>query len=194
VAIRGAIPAPLTVTVPGQADRGYVLDLLARPRGWLHVAAHGLSQPSRLGYAGIWLDPPSRGDLPQFLSWLDVLEQGVAADLVVLNACQLGDSGDAVRGSIGFASAVSQAGARQVVAALWPVSDSASTTWAPTFWSTVAADPAHDAAAALRAAQDKLRHSRMFRHPFYWAGLQAFGRLELPGRQAGVQSLASGSP
>ncbi|MEO8460423.1 MAG: CHAT domain-containing tetratricopeptide repeat protein [Dokdonella sp.] len=161
------------------ASDASVLSILATAGAWVHIAAHGTAQPNRIGYAGIWLDSPQAGDAPQFLSWLDVLEQGVSADLVVLNACELGDSGDTIAGNLSFAGAVSQAGARQVVAALWPVSDTASTIWVPTFYATLIADPQHDAAAALRVAQLKLRASRMFRHPFYWAGLQSFTRLDL---------------
>lgn len=156
-----------------------VLFVLNRPRAWVHVAAHGTAQPSRIGYAGLWLDPEQPDSTPQFLSWIDILDRGISADLVVLNACQLGDSGDAINGNLSFASATSQAGAKQVVASLWPVSDAASAIWVPAFYSALTADPKHDAAEALRAAQLKLRESRAFRHPFYWAGMQAFTHLPI---------------
>jgi CHAT domain-containing protein/tetratricopeptide (TPR) repeat protein len=192
-AIREALVTPLAIAAPPHATRSDVLELLGSPDTWLHVAAHGTAQPSRLGYAGIWLDPKAQGELPQFLSWLDVLQQGVRSPLVVLDACQLGESGDAAKGSIGFASAVSQAGAEQVVAALWPVSDTASGIWVPAFYSALSADPIHDAAAALTAAQRALRHSRMFRHPFHWAGWQAFGSLAL-GRGSDKKVVAAATP
>lgn len=163
-----------------QATRSTVLAALEDTGAWLHIAAHGMAQPQRIGYAGIWLEPPAPQATPAFLSWLDVLDNGVRASLVVLDACQLGDSGTAVSGNLSFADAVSRAGARSVIAALWPVSDAASALWVPAFYRSLLADPGHDAAQALGAAQRRLRASRAFTHPFFWASLQSIERLDLP--------------
>jgi CHAT domain-containing protein len=97
----------------------------------------------------------------------------------VLDACQSADAAAAVPGNLSFADAVSRAGANHVVAALWPVSDSAAALWVPAFYQALTADPGHDAAQALRAAQQRLRSSRAFTHPFYWAGLQAIERIDV---------------
>ncbi len=156
-----------------------LLELLDEPAAWVHVAAHGSARPERIGYAGIWLETPPQETTPAFLGWLDVLDNGVRADLVVLDACQLGDSGSAVSGNLSFADAVSRAGARQVVAALWPVSDAASALWVPAFYRALVDDPRHDPAQALRAAQLRLRDTRAFVHPFFWAGMQTIERLPL---------------
>src|SRR5262249_58991567 len=107
---------------------------------------------------------------------IDVLDKGVRSDLVVLDACQTGDSGTAVNGNLSFADAVSRAGARRVVAVMWPVSDAAAAIWVPAFYTALAADESHDTADALRSAQQRLRASRSFSHPFYWAGMQAIER------------------
>jgi len=160
--------------------REEIMDALSRVGGWTHIAGHGFAKPSLLGHAGLWLDPVAPSSAPEFLGWLDILDRGVGADLVVLNACELGDSGDAIVGNPSFASAVSHAGAKQVVAAMWPVSDGASAVWVPAFYRTLIADPEHDAAPALRAAELELRSTRMFRDPFYWAGLQTYTRLVIP--------------
>jgi len=159
------------------ATRVSFLSALQELGGWIHIAAHGASQPQHIGYAGIWLEPPKDEKIPPFLSWIDILDSGVNADLVVLNACQLGDSGSAINGNLSFADAVSRAGAKHVVAALWPVSDAASALWVPEFYATIVADAHHDAAEALRAAQLRLRESRAFRHPFFWAGMQVIDRM-----------------
>ena len=156
-----------------------LLELLDESAAWVHVAAHGTARPERIGYAGIWLETPPQETTPAFLGWLDVLDNGVRADLVVLDACQLGDSGSAVSGNLSFADAVSRAGARQVVAALWPVSDAASALWVPAFYRALVDDPRHDPAQALRAAQLRLRATRAFTHPFFWAGMQTIERLPL---------------
>jgi CHAT domain-containing protein len=130
--------------------------------------------------------------MPAFLSWLDVLSAGVSADLVVLNACDLGDSGEAVNGNMSFAAAVSRAGARQVVAALWAVSDSAAALWVPAFYSAISAHPELDSAEGLRAAQLRLRSTISFRHPYFWAGMQSISNLNVaaapgsPNRQVNI--------
>ena len=103
----------------------------------------------------------------------------MSADLVVLDACQLGDAGAAVNGNFSFADAVSRAGAAHVVAALWPVSDAAAALWVPAFYAAMTVDPHHDPAQALRSAQLRLRESRAFRHPFFWAGMQTIDRLPI---------------
>jgi CHAT domain-containing protein len=167
----------LRVEQDAGATRASVLAALAAPGNWVHVAAHGVAQPQRIGYAGIWLEPAARDNAPPFLSWLDVLDSGAGADLVVLNACRLGDGGNVVGANLSFASAVVRAGARHVVAALWPVSDAASALWVPAFYAALADDGEHDPARALRAAQLRLRDSREFRHPYFWASLQTIERL-----------------
>lgn len=179
-AVAASLPERTVVVREGRAASATaLLASLDQQNAWVHVAAHGSAVAGRIGYAGIWLDPPAAGASPRFLSWVDVLEQGVRADLVVLDACRLGEGSDAVEGSLGFASAVSQAGAHQVVASLWPVSDAASSLWVSTFYGAIGEDVRADAAAALRAAQLKLRESRMFRHPFHWAGLQVVQHLSI---------------
>jgi len=156
----------------------------------VHIAAHGTAQPQRVGYAGIWLEPSAGGTTPPFLSWLDILNNGVRADLVVLNACQLADSGAAVNGNLSFADAVSRAGARRVVASLWPVSDAAAALWVPAFYTALRDNP-DDAAGALRAAQLRLAHSRAFAHPFFWAGMQAIERLDIPSAPVAASAVAA---
>jgi CHAT domain len=169
----------IVVSADAHATRASMLDALAPAGAWVHVAAHGTAEPQRIGFAGVWLEGAGDEKTPAFLSWLDILDHGVGADLVVLDACQSGDAGAPVVGNLSFADAVSRAGANHVVAALWPVSDSAAALWVPAFYQALTADPGHDAAQALRAAQQRLRSSRAFTHPFYWAGLQAIERLDV---------------
>jgi tetratricopeptide (TPR) repeat protein len=175
--IRGAASAHnIRVVEDPYATRDAVSRAFEQPGAWIHIAAHGMAQPERIGYAGLWLEPASPDTTPAFLSWIDVLDKGVRSDLVVLDACQTGDSGTAVSGNLSFADAVSRAGASRVVAVMWPISDAASSIWVPTFYATLAGDRNHDAAEALRIAQQQLRASRAFSHPFYWAGMQAIER------------------
>jgi tetratricopeptide (TPR) repeat protein len=168
--IEEAIGDRMPVTIDVATDRGALLGRLAQAGDWIHVAAHGDARPGRIGYSGIWLDPAEAGDTPTFLGALDVLQNTVGSDLVVLGACRLGARfADGIRPSFSFADAMSRAGARHVVAALWPISDSAAGLWVPAFYRT--ATSADTIATSLRSAQLQLRASRRFRHPYYWASL-----------------------
>ncbi len=156
-------------------DRAAVLNAFARPHSWLHVAAHGDARALRIGYAGIWLDARSAKETPGFVSWLEILARGSRNDLVVLNACDLAASSGGRAAALSFADAVSRAGARDVVAARWQVSDAATASWVPTFYRQMGegASPAE----ALWQVRRQLHDSRRFRHPFYWAAYVHFGHL-----------------
>jgi CHAT domain-containing protein len=159
------------------ANRDTLLSAFAEPASWVHVISHGMSRPTRLGYSGIWLRDASADSMdPAFVSAFDVIERGVAAEMVVLDACALAQGDRASGGALGFATAVSRGGAEHVVAALWPVSDAASATWVPAFYEALSGVSQATPEDAVRAAQLTLRASRHFRHPFYWAGLQIFAR------------------
>ncbi|MFZ2236060.1 MAG: CHAT domain-containing protein [Dokdonella sp.] len=156
-------------------DRAAVLDAFASSHSWLHVAAHGDARASRIGYAGIWLDTKSANESPGFVSWLEILARGSHNDLVVLNACDLAANPGSRAAALSFADAVSRAGARDVVAARWQVSDAATALWVPTFYRQMAegVNPAE----ALWQVRRQLHDSRHFRHPFYWAAYVHYGHL-----------------
>ena len=161
------------------ATRGAFQDLLQTPGLWLHVAAHGRADPGVLGNAGLWLANADGPDV-DFLSWLELGNLRTQAELLVLNACQSATGAQPSRqANVSFALAMSASGANHVVAALWPVSDVASGTWIPAFYRHLAlSNQANTSAAALRQAQLSLYHSPHYRHPFYWASLVHFQRLD----------------
>ncbi len=169
----------VSIAPSSTGDRTGILGALSREHGWVHVVAHGVTEPRRLGRSGIWTTPEGKDAGAAFLSWLDPMARGVAADLVVLNACALA-RGDATgdRSALNFAAAVSRAGARDVVAAMWPISDTASAIWIPAFYGALL-EGSPDAAEATRAAQRALRETRRFRHPAHWAGLVHLGELPI---------------
>jgi tetratricopeptide (TPR) repeat protein len=162
--------------------RAAVLSALADSGSWVHVAGHGSSMTEYLGRSGVWLSAQQQAGDPELLSWMDVVEQGVRADVVVLNACALGESPTtSLSASTGFADATLRAGADQVVAALWPIDDTAAALWASTFYARLPARPSRDQVAdALRAAMLRLRETRVFRHPRYWASLVQLARMHVP--------------
>lgn len=166
----------------------------AEAGAWVHISAHGTTRPGHFGYSGIWLNPAAPHTHPRFLSWLDLLNTHVNSAVVVLNACQLAERGNVVSNNLSFASAVSLAGAGQVVASLWSISDAATALWDPAFYKALDSDSRHDVARALRVAQQRLHHSREFSHPFFWSGMQAIVHLDLssigPGNAHSGQSAA----
>ncbi len=179
--IAGADPALQLVRHTGAAaSPEALLAALRDPVAWVHLAAHGYARPQMLGYAGTWLASPADPTRSEFLSWLDVANTALAAPLAVLNACQLAAGPSATsQSSLSFAVAVSAAGIDHVVAAFWPISDSASALWIPAFYSAMRGQDANHSAEALRAAQLALKNSRAYRHPYYWASLAHFQRLRV---------------
>lgn len=157
--------------VAESAGRERLLEAIAQRRPWVHVASHGSAAPTRLGYAGLWFDD-NGANVPRFVSWLEILQRGAAAEVVVLNACNLGDPSSRW---MSFADAVNRAGARDVVAAQWRISDGAAAVWVPAFYRAVAQGA--DIATAVSQARRALRESRAYRHPFHWATLVHIGRI-----------------
>lgn len=175
---KAGVPWTLDVFDASQAPiKAELLAALARPGAWLHIAAHGTTRAGYVGRSGIWLDAATNETMPSFLSVLDLFDTGVAAELVVLNACELGGGDTQAPGALAFADTMVQLGARHAVAALTPISDGAAKLWVPAFYAAMASTG--DPAVALRQAQQALAQSRAYRHPFYWASLVHLQQLRL---------------
>ena len=170
--VRGALETAGFGVEPVIADdRESIFRALAVPGEWVHIAAHGQTIAGRLGRSGIWIER-GKTDGPQFLSGIGMLGRDVRSELVVMDGCELDASGDGGAGSLNFANAAAKAGARNVVAAMWPVSDSAAATWVPAFYRAALDSSEPRFARALQQAQLQLRASRRYRHPYYWASLR----------------------
>jgi CHAT domain-containing protein len=94
---------------------------------------------------------------------------------VVLSACQTA-LGKEVRGEglLGLTRAFMYAGAPRVVATLWPVPDVATAELMKRFYRAMLVDHVPPAA-ALRQAQESLRHEARWSAPYYWAGFTLQG-------------------
>jgi len=171
-----ALARGIAVNALPSARRADVLASLENPQHVLHIAAHGLADNTRIGHSGIWLSASDAdGSQGEFVGWSEPIMRGVHTELVVLNACSLASRQDAADASMSFATALSRAGAQDVVAALWSTSDASSAMWVPMFYTELWREDGNDPARALSVAVDTLRRSRMFRHPFYWASLVHVG-------------------
>jgi CHAT domain-containing protein len=104
----------------------------------------------------------------------DILSRPLHAELVTISACQ----GSGVRaytgeGLVGLAWAFLRAGSRNVIGALWDVSDASTPELMQHLYNGIAAGNPPDV--ALRAAKLEMLHSRgVFRKPIYWGAFQLY--------------------
>lgn len=149
----------------------------APARRVLHLATYGVLNKQNPLFSFVELAPGGGHD--GRLEVHEVFGLRLAADLVVLSACQTGlGSGalaDVPAGDdwVGLTRAFLHAGAARVVATLWPVEDLATAVLMERFYERLAASD--DPARALAVAQRALRAAPATAHPFYWAGFVVVG-------------------
>ena len=143
----------------------------------IHFATHGTGDRNGASGSGLVLslfDAQGR-DIDGFLSARRIGASRVPVPLVVLGACDTA-SGRAVldEGTFGVAYAFLQAGARRVVATLWPIDDATM----PELMDGFYADPrlaVEQPAQALRQAQLALLERYPQANPVLWAGVAVWG-------------------
>jgi CHAT domain-containing protein len=147
---------------------------LAPTQRVLHLATYGVLNKQNPLFSFVRLAPDGAED--GRLEVHEVFGLHLAADLVVLSACQTGLASGAVADVpagddwVGLTRAFLHAGARHVVATLWPVDDWATAALIERFYgagmTSAATMPSH----ALAEAQRALIAVPATAHPFYWAG------------------------
>lgn len=110
-----------------QADSRTFKDALGRCDGFIHIATHASRSSENPLFSKIVL-----ADGPFFP--FDLFAAGIKADLVALSGCQTAATGLYYGNSFSLAKAFYQAGARYVLATLWPVSDTVSQTFMAHFY------------------------------------------------------------
>jgi len=178
--------AGATQILTGNAATESAFRRLAPIQRVLHLATYGVLNKQNPLFSFVQL--ASDGEEDGRLEVHEVFGLHLAADLVVLSACQTGlGSGalaDVPAGDdwVGLTRAFLHAGARRVVATLWPVDDWATAALMERFYgvSSATEDPGH----ALALAQRTLLRTPATAHPFYWAGFVstegAPGKREAP--------------
>ena len=149
----------------------------APTRRILHLATYGVlnKQNPLFSYVDLAADSAEDGRLEVH----EVFGLHLAADLVVLSACQTGLGsgalGDVPAGDdwVGLTRAFLHAGAANVVATLWPVEDWATASLMERFYDGYRSDG--NTERALAAAQRGLLAAPATSHPFYWAGFVSVG-------------------
>lgn len=168
---------PGTVIAQGfAARREEVLgDQLAAFR-MVHFATHGSIDASRPALSGLVLSTfDSEGrPIDGMLRLGDIYNLRLGADLVVLSGCRTA-LGEEIRGEglVGITRGFFYAGARRVLASLWPVEDFATAALMASFYRSLAAGERPET--ALGIAQRELRAERRTRDPRAWAGFVLLG-------------------
>jgi CHAT domain-containing protein/tetratricopeptide (TPR) repeat protein len=151
------------------AREGEVKELAPRAR-ILHFGTHGVVDRERNDLLAALVLSKEDKDSPEdgFLHLFEVYGLRLDSDLVVLSACET-KQGDRVPGEGVFALSRGffAAGARRVVASLWPVHDQATAELMGSFFSELGRS--NDPAAALCKAKEALRAQEKWADPFYWA-------------------------
>jgi len=163
----------------------------------LHFAAHAVAdEASPLeSYIALSSRPRPGAENGYLQAWEVMMQMRLRAHLVVLSACDTAGGREAAgEGMLGLTHAFHYAGAPQVMASLWPVSDQATAQLMRSFYQRISLGESPDA--ALRTAQLEMLHGeerswfnrlfspevveprRAWQHPYYWAGFQLSGADE----------------
>lgn len=141
---------------------------------YLHFVAHGTASHIRPLDSAVILS----GDADSYKLYArEIVAHPLRAQLVTISACNgAGTRAYAGEGLVGLAWAFLRAGARNVIASLWEVSDAPSTTQLmDTLYDGLGRG--EDPATALRNAKLRILKSdsaTVFRKPFYWAPFQLY--------------------
>jgi CHAT domain-containing protein len=170
----------------------------------LHFATHGLVTPPRPGC------PARPALLTSFggqgsdglLTFGDIFELRIDADLIILSACDTASGAGTVASQEagltsggefaldGLVRAFVGAGGRMVIASHWPVPDDFNAT-ERLISGLFEAPPGTSTAGALRRAQRELMDEAATSHPYYWSGFAVVGDGAAPVIRVGGQVAAA---
>jgi CHAT domain-containing protein len=138
---------------------------------FVHFVAHGTASRTSPLDSSIIL---SRQSDAYKLYARDIMKQPLHAELVTISACYgAGNRAYSGEGLVGLSWAFLRAGAHNVVAALWEVSDTSTPELMDAMYAGL--QSGNDPATALRAAKLKmLRSGSVYRRPFYWGAFQLY--------------------
>jgi len=138
----------------------------------IHFVAHGTASRLSPLDSAIVLSK-SAETAPFKLYARDIVRHPLHADLVTISACYgAGSRAYSGEGLVGLAWAFLRAGAHNVIASLWEVTDASTEQLMDRFYDELDQGASPDA--ALRAAKLSLLHGSAFHNPFYWAPFQLY--------------------
>ena len=140
---------------------------------YIHFVAHGTASRLSPLDSAIVLSR-SAADPDSFKLYArDIIRHPLHADLVTISACYgAGERSYSGEGLVGLAWAFLRAGAHDVIAGLWEVTDVSTDQLMDRFYEEVERGASVDA--ALRTAKLSLLHGTTFRNPYYWAPFQLY--------------------
>ncbi len=143
----------------------------------IHFATHGFANSTNPELSGIIMSlVDEKGNpLNGFLRLTDIFNLKLAAELVVLSACQTG-LGQNIQGEgmVGLTRGFMYAGAQRVVVSLWNVDDEGTATLMSSFYQEML-QKGLTPAAALRAAKLEMLQQEKWQSPYYWAAFTLQG-------------------
>jgi len=143
----------------------------------IHLATHGLANSKNPELSGIVMSMvDDKGNIVNgFLRLTDIFNLKLAANLVVLSACQSG-MGQNVKGEgmVGLTRGFMYAGAQRVAVSLWSVDDEGTAVLMQKFYQKMLQQKLAPAA-ALRAAQIEMMQEEKWKSPYYWAAFTLQG-------------------
>ncbi|NQE32987.1 tetratricopeptide repeat protein [Microcoleus asticus] len=143
----------------------------------VHFATHGMANSQNPELSGILMSMiDDKGNLVNgFLRLTDIFNLKLAANLVVLSACQSG-MGQNIKGEgmVGLTRGFMYAGAQRVAVSLWNVDDEGTSVLMQKFYQKMLQQKLAPAA-ALRAAQIEMMQHEKWQSPYYWAAFTLQG-------------------
>lgn len=120
---------------------------------FIHLACHGYFDQKNHLESGLVISDTTEPLARDVLSARELMEWGIAADLVVLSACETGRGIPSASEFLGLGRALVLAGARSTITALWKVENRATVNLMLSFYGNLFDQQIADAAQALRYAQ-----------------------------------------
>ena len=156
-----------------RATPGAYLDSNPGQFSYIHFVAHGTGSRLSPLDSAIVLSSRTTETNSFKLYARDIIQHPLQADLVTISACYgAGERSYSGEGLVGLAWAFLRAGAHNVIAGLWEVTDASTEQLMDRFYDAL--DKGQPPDAALRAAKLALLHGTAFHNPFYWAPFQLY--------------------
>jgi CHAT domain-containing protein/Tfp pilus assembly protein PilF len=176
--VQGLVPRDAsTQSLDFNANRAAVTSSNLSQYQIIHFATHGLANSTNPELSGIIMSLVNEKGKPinGFLRLTDIFNLKLAAELVVLSACQTG-LGQNIQGEgiVGLTRGFMYAGAKRVVVSLWNVDDEGTAAFMASFYQEMLQKKLPPAA-ALRAAQLAMLQHKKWQSPYYWAAFALQG-------------------
>lgn len=172
-------PDQVQVFTRSQASPAAYLSSHPEQFSYIHFVAHGTASRISPLDSAIILSPdpgsraPTQDDSFKLYARNIISTPRLRAELVTISACySSGNRTYSGEGLVGLSWAFLRAGAHNVIAALWDVSDASTPQLVDSFYSEL--KKGKSPPAALREAKLSLLHSESFRRPFYWGPFQLY--------------------